>query len=127
MIQIDDQEFTEKTSALISATVTRDDGATPLAGSQLLTLTLTLYNAATGAIINGRNGQNVLSQNGGAVSELGALTQYLGALDMVLSNQNLAREKHHALFAWTWNNGTAAGGLGKVIVEFSVVNALTVT
>ena len=77
----------------------------PIPGSTLSALTLTYYDAATLTIVNGRNAQNVLQQNGVTVDGAGLLTWSLALNDARLVNGALGRELHIALWTWTWASG----------------------
>src|ERR1041385_3588911 len=50
-----------------SAVFVQSDGKTPIPNGSLLTLTLTLTDAKTGRLINGRQGVTVLNANGGVL------------------------------------------------------------
>ena len=94
----------------------QDDGQTPIPNGSLQTLTLTLTDRRTGAVINNRNAQNALNANGVTVDTTsnpptGALVWKASAADnpIVNSEPNLedgAIENHEAVFAWTWTDGT---------------------
>lgn len=90
------------------------DPATGL-GFQPQTLTLTLWDVKTGAIINGRNGANVLS----SVDAQGKVVFWLTEQDMQILDPTLVTEVHQALFTWTWLNGERHDG---VAIRFHVYN-----
>ncbi|MCY2965064.1 MAG: hypothetical protein NT069_15755 [Planctomycetota bacterium] len=95
-----------------SATLTADDGVTPIPASSLSTLTLNLIDDATGVVINSRNNQNVLNANGVTVSEAGVLVWSGTAADSSIVTPGLANgrtELHRATFKWTWSSGTKKG------------------
>ena len=73
--------------------------------SALTSLTLTLYDQVTGAVINSRSGQNVLNANGVTVDASGNLAWTLSPLDSPILTAELAIETHIALFQATWNGG----------------------
>jgi hypothetical protein len=70
-------QVADSTLALMAkngVTLVADDGVTPIPGSTLTTLTLTLYcEDADLTIVNSRDSQNVLQTNGVTVDEFGAL------------------------------------------------------
>lgn len=111
----------EQTTPRYLATLVGEDGVTMLPGSVLTTLTLTLYvKSGNGVvtILNGRNKQNVLNQNGVTVYDAlqtdaaghsyNLLFQTVIA-DMTLVSATLPVEKHWLLFEWTWAAGVKAG------------------
>lgn len=109
----------ERASGTITGVIVAEDGVTPIPGSTLSTLTLTLYtDDADQTIINSRNGQSVLGVNGGAVSEAGVLTMTLAPLDNAIIDTDLPVERHFALFQWTWGASKA----GKALVVLAVQN-----
>jgi hypothetical protein len=117
--------YAEKATAYLSATITDTDGVTALADadSVLLTLTLTLYEARTGTIINSCTARDILNANGGAVNAAGALSVRLDAADMACVS-TAASELHVALIEWTWSSPVKSG---KHEIAFTVTNLLKVT
>lgn len=107
----------ELTPATYTATLVDENGAA-VAGSTLDTLTLTLYDAASGSIINNRSAQDVLNNNDVTVSDAGLLTWEIQISDTpIVSNTHttLVRnssgdlvEVHKALFRATWDGGRKA-------------------
>jgi hypothetical protein len=94
---------TEQTTPRVQATITAEDGRTPLPGSVLSTLTLTLYaDDGDETIINSRNQQNVLQTNGVTVDEFGTLLWVLQSADLAILDSLLPYERHIALIEWTW-------------------------
>lgn len=82
-------------------------------------LYLTLYDQATGAIINSRNAYS-LTPVSTYVNPQGVCTFNLAIADSVLLNTKLVKlqETHRVEFQWTWSSGTRVGHiLGKFIVE----------
>lgn len=98
----------EKTTARLTA-VLKDEADAVVGSAALTTLTLTLYDERTGAILNLRNQQSVLNANGGAVDANGNLTMTLAVADNAIQNTDLKREMHVALFEYTWSAGAKAG------------------
>lgn len=90
---------------------------TVIAASNLLTLTLTLYDAASGSVINSRSAQDVLGVNGGTV-EASAVRIRLQPLDNPIVSATLAVggvEWHVARLTYTWNDGvTTRTGIEEV-------------
>lgn len=81
-----------------------DEDAEAVALANLVTLTLTLYDADTGTIINSRNAQNVLNTNNVTVSSSGLVEWALQPEDTLLVGSSIL-EEHVALFRWTWTGG----------------------
>jgi hypothetical protein len=106
--------------ALVSGTLVDEDGA-PVALSTLLTLTLTLYNVATDAILNNRDAQSIKNANGGTVDTTsGAFTLLLNHLDNVLISTTLSQgqtETHVGLVEATWTGGGYWSGIIRVYVR----------
>lgn len=86
--------------------------------ASLVTLTVTLYDRTTSAVINSRNAQDVLDANNGLVANtlvthLGSqvttavLTLRLGASDSVIvGTVSVGDVQEHVLrLTWTWNDG----------------------
>lgn len=100
----------EQGSARYHAQLVQADGVTPLPGSVLTSLRLTLYlidAADLDVIVNGRNRQDVLNVNNVTVSASGLVTWIIQPGDTTLSSA-APFERHIALFEWGW-----AGGQGK--------------
>jgi hypothetical protein len=94
----------EGSSARYTATLLDELGAGVPAAS-LTTLTLTLYDDKTGAIINGRNAQNVLNANGVSVDASGNLVWAITPADTPIVTDTLQTETHYAVFKATWSSG----------------------
>lgn len=121
--------YAEQATALLRATLTDTDGVTalPNASGVLLGLTLTLYEASTGALVNACLGRDVLGTHGGTVYDTLQtdasgntynLEVRLDAADMVFVTSG-PTEWHVALLAWWW--GTTRKD-GKHEVAFQVAN-----
>jgi len=111
----------ELATGTYTATVTSNDGATPIPAASLLTLTLTLYVIKTDGTIgyvNSRNAQNVLNANNVTVDVNGFLTWAIQTLDTTLV-EALPFERHIALWEWT---ATGVAGKHEMVL---VVQALT--
>lgn len=102
-------EVDEGESADITATFVDLDAET-LVKASILTLTCTLLNAATGAVINSRSAQNIMDANNSTVTTPGVLTLRLQPLDNVIVDTTLTAgetESHYLTVTWTWSDGTA--------------------
>lgn len=86
-----------------------DMGGTAIAKAALLSLTATLYDEATSAVINSRNAQSVLDANNGAVASDGTLTLRLTPSDSVIMGTVAVgdTETHVLRLTWTWNDGVS--------------------
>jgi hypothetical protein len=111
----------ESTTGLYTATMYDETGAV-INGTAMTTLTLTLYDKRTGAVINSRSSQNVLNTNGVVVTETGGLTWTIAKEDTVMVGL-AERERHVGLFTGTW-----ASGVKKFThqVEMDVINLVKV-
>jgi len=83
-------------------------------GLTLDSLTLTLYDEATGTIINSRNKQDVLNANGVTVNlsgpDVGEVAWQPDSADMKIVTLNTrSPERHIALWEWTWTGGSRYG------------------
>ena len=100
-------ELNERTVAEFSADLVRESGEA-IDKNILASLRLTLYDVITKEIINDRHKQNILDDNDVTVSDDGRLTWVLQADDNVMVNSALVKERHRALFEWTWPPGPTA-------------------
>lgn len=115
----------ERTSGQYTATL-KDETDTAIAAASFATMTLTLYDAASGSIINSRNGQNVLNANNVTINDTsGLLTWALQPADSIVLDQTLAQEEHVALFEYTF--GASGGKRGSHEVRLVVRNINRVT
>lgn len=89
--------------------VIKDELGAAIPGTQLTTLTLTLYAEHTGAIVNGRDAQNVLNANNVTVDANGILVWLLQPADNAILDGGRAYERHIALFQWTYASGAKSG------------------
>ena len=107
----------ERTSSRYTGQIV-DEVGVGVPASLLVTLTLTLFDDDTGAIINSRNHQNVLNANGVSVDSVGMVVWIIDPLDVVvLSGREI--ESHTAVFAWTWSGSKA----GNHSFQMAVANA----
>jgi hypothetical protein len=101
-------------SAVFTGVLYQSDGVTPIAVGMLQTLSLTLVDVVTRAVINSRDDQNVLNQGNGVTVDV---TLGTGALKWIISpaDNPFVRtapppslgevEQHEAVFKWTWSEG----------------------
>ena len=109
------------TTAPFSATI-KDDEGVAIPGDDLDTLTLTLYEYATGAVINNRNALDVLNANDGTVSPGGVLAFLLTADDNVAVAAAVGRREAHVIMLdYTWDTTKA----GRHEVVFDLTNNYT--
>ena len=96
----------ERSSFLYTGKVV-DESGNPIAGSELDSLTLTLYNEADKAIINSRDDQDILNANGVTVSAEGVLSWPASSADNpIVGDVGIGLREHHiAQFEWTWGSG----------------------
>jgi hypothetical protein len=108
----------EETTQRITAVI-RDETGTVIPGSALTSLTLTLYALdAQKTIINERERVSILNENGGSVSEGGALALLLTPEDQVIIDDTVEVERHVLLFEWIYDGGKT----GRQELELKVVN-----
>lgn len=106
--QIDERETGQYT-----ATITGNDGVTPLPGATLSSLLLTVYvikQDGTEEVVNGRNQQSVLNANNGTVSAGGLFTWTIQSGDTAIIESFLQFERHYCLLEWGWPTGNQGKG-----------------
>lgn len=100
-------EVNEREHATYTITL-KDESGDAIASADVDSLTLTLYNAADGSIINSRTAQDVLNANNVTFhATTGLLTWAVQILDNVIVDTTLATgmyERHIALFTVTWDS-----------------------
>ena len=121
-----DRRVNERSSALYTATL-NDEKGDPVTVSALATLTVTLYDKATGDIINSRNGQDALNANDVTLhATSGALTWKMKAADNPINTPATIEagdyERHIALFEWTYDMSGSGVGDGKHEVIIDVLS-----
>lgn len=101
----------ERSSGSYTCVLT-DETGTAIPAASLVTLTLRLYDIATLTTLNNREGalgvggQNVLNLNNVTVDSSGNLTWAVQSADhAVVSTKPRARERHRAVFEFTWASG----------------------
>ena len=95
----------------------QDADATGVNNNALLSVTLTLYDLETDAIINSRNAQDVLGgshtgQNNVTIDTSGNAIWYMQPEDNDIIGTSIPEggyETHIALFVWTWDPGDGEG------------------
>jgi hypothetical protein len=98
------QSVTEHSTASYSCTLL-DHTNQPIPGPALSSLTLTLYDRVSDAVLNGRDNQDVLNANDVTVDGNGVLTWLLQPADTAMHDSTLGSEVHVALFTITWPGG----------------------
>jgi hypothetical protein len=113
------RQVNEQSSARYTGTL-KDENGTIVPASALTTLVLTLYDKVTGAVINGRNLQNVLNASGvtvydtlqSGVDQDGNAISYnllwaMSPADNAIVTDANATEVHIAVFQGTFGTGKA--------------------
>lgn len=96
----------ERTSGRIISTLVDEDGA-PITLASITSLLLTLYDRASGTVINSRTNQNVLNANNVTVGAAdGLVTWTVLPADMAIVRSGASLEHHIALFVVSWSGGT---------------------
>lgn len=112
----------EGTYAEYSATL-QDETGIPISWTELDALTLTYYNQADGAIINGRDEQDILNANDVTVDAEGVLLWALQSADTIIVDTNVTSrqlERHVALIEWTWD--TTKVGRYEVLLDIRQID-----
>ncbi len=94
----------EQQSGIYAATL-RDDFNVPVSYQALTSLQLTVYDVLSGAIVGGRQAQNVLNVNQVTMDANGVITWNWLPVDMTILNPNRFLEDHIAVFEAKWING----------------------
>lgn len=111
-------DINRDTSGLYNAVLLDENDAT-VAPAQLSSLTLTLTDRATGAVINSRAGVSVLNANGGTLDISGNFYMQFTALDnQIVSTSSPQVEVHVALFQWTFGSGLK----GSHMIQLNILN-----
>lgn len=108
-------EVKEGKTTRITSTLVAEDGVTPLPGSTLTSLTLTVYDHDDDqtVIVDARN---ILNANNGSVSSAGVMTVLLSAADMAIRTPTLPYERHTCLFQWTWGTSPVKTGVEELVL-----------
>lgn len=118
----------EGTTGYYSFTLVDDTGE-GVDGVFLTTMTVTLYDVDTNAVVNGRLCQNILNANGGTIAtEVGppletVVTLELQPEDTVIFNEARLVEYRVLVFQWSWDLGQRHDAHA---VQFGVENLLFV-
>ncbi len=115
--------FAEGKTAKITAVIKDEDGI-GIDVANLDTVTLTLFNDRSKAIINSRNQSNIKNTGGGTIDSSGNLTLVLGAADMAILATSNDAERHVAFIEWTYSAGAKFGGHE---IAFTVANLAKVS
>ena len=99
----EDRKFLEGQSVRITGTIKDPTGAA-LGASALATLTATVYDARTKALIGSWNARDILNANGGSVSSVGAFALVIPAADnaRVDARNTEEYELHVVRLQYTW-------------------------
>jgi hypothetical protein len=103
------QPLLEGTTGFYSFELT-DAAGLAIDASQTETLTLTVFDVATGATVNGRNGQDALNTND--VTLVTVLSPLVSTVTWAMQPADTVRlglrreiEPHLAVFQWSWDSG----------------------
>jgi len=117
----------EGESCDITCTFKDMDGAA-ITKTNLISLTVSLFDLKTSSAINNRSAQSVIDANGGVVATDGTLTLRLQPADnVIIGNITVGDIQTHVLeFVWTWNDGVLtrtghSGPLGISVEKLSTV------
>ena len=84
----------------------KDETEVAIPASSIATLTLTLYDVATGTILNARDAQDVLNANNVTIDSNGNLIWLVQPADhAVVSTRPNTIERHRGVFRYTWVDG----------------------
>lgn len=111
-------EVNERTTALYTVTL-KDESLTVIPASDLSALTITLYDQATGTILNSRNKQSCLNANNVTVDSSGLLTWQIQPADNAIITDSNPTEVHVALFEVKWHSDEFSANHE---VEITVIN-----
>lgn len=110
----------EGSTATLAAILKSDTGAI-LGADDLSSLTVTLYDERSGAVINGCSDRNILGQNGGEFDG-NEFKLTLSSDDLTIPGPHRVQNQNFVLFfKWTYNGGAKAG---KQEIVLSVKNFL---
>jgi hypothetical protein len=105
-------------ASLVYIDIIRDEDGTPVPGSLLTSLTLTLLDTFNGAIVNGINGVNILNTGRGTVDDGGNLEVILSPADMSMSETYVPLLQRSMIFTY----GVPGGLTGIHRADFLVRN-----
>jgi hypothetical protein len=81
----------------------------PIPGTALTSLTLTIVDVLSGAVVNGVQQQNILNTDRGTIDQQGNLTILLEVGDMTITDPAAPRIQRSLVLDWTYNGGASAG------------------
>lgn len=85
-----------------------DENDAPVGSGALLAGKMTLYSVSSGAIINGRNGQNILNANNVTISVAGAIVWKIMEADTKIIDTNPGViVTHRAVLVFDWLDATS--------------------
>ncbi len=114
----------EGKTAKITAVI-EDEDENGVALANLTTVTLTLFEDRSKAIINSRNQTDIKNAGPGVISTTGGnLTLTLTPDDMAILVASNDAERHVAFIEWTYSSGTKSGGHE---IAFTVTNLAKVS
>lgn len=116
-----DDEVAERTTTVLTGTLTTDDGVTPVPDDVLDYVNVTLFEDESKAVINARDHQSILNANGGAVSG-GAFSLRLDPDDHAIVATRSSDELHVALVEWAWTPVDGIQREGAAEIAFVVRN-----
>ena len=123
----------EQTTPIYSFQMNDSADDTTIPESSLLTLTLTYFNVADGAIINSRDAQDIKDLNDVVVSSAGLITWGLVTTDTTIQDTTSTGpgvndiELHRALFIWTYTSTDSTTKTGNDEIDIRVRNLGKVT
>lgn len=104
-VTVFDAALTEGSSSVYGCTFVDADGNGINSGA-ITAITATLRDEASGAIVNTRNGQNVLNQNGGTLGTGGDFSLALTAADLAIQAGGLEVQLRRLVLTVTYDAGT---------------------
>jgi hypothetical protein len=96
-------------STVIYTGVLKDENGYLIAAVQLNSLTLSIVDTSSGAIVNSCSAVNILNTGRGTVDGEGNLTVTLGPADTALLNASDSQEYRSLIFDWTYAGGAKTG------------------
>lgn len=96
-------------STPVYAAVMVDENDVPMGPGAFTTLTLSIVDTLSGAIINGVDNVNILNTGRGTLDANGNLTVAFLAADMAPYNAEDDQEQRSLVFGWTYNGGAKVG------------------
>jgi hypothetical protein len=119
-------QLRELASAVINGTITDEDGVA-LAASDIQGMLVTLYDDASGSIINNRLRQSVLNTNQVTIDSNGVLTWTMRPADNVIVGSVSVGEVEQHVAHFEWAYGGTAVALTNAFATTDTDNTVTVT